>query len=103
LARVICADRQILDAGEIEAIARALVEAQVARVASAAREVKARHPTIARAVVAGAGDFIAERAARRAGLVVIHLAQELGEAAARVAPAAALALLCARGSLGTFK
>jgi uncharacterized hydantoinase/oxoprolinase family protein len=54
--------------------------------------VAARHG-LAAAVVAGLGDFIAARAAHRAGLDVRHLSERLGSDAARSAPAAAVALL----------
>lgn len=93
LARVICADRESLDDGEIDAIARALAEAQVESVAEAIRQVCARSPGLGTAVVTGLGDFIAARAARRAGLEVAPLAERLGPGAARAAPAAAVALL----------
>jgi uncharacterized hydantoinase/oxoprolinase family protein len=49
-------------------------------------------------VVTGVGEFIAVRAARRAGLGVASLAGLLGPAA-RHAPAAAVALLCACAEL----
>lgn len=48
------------------------------------------------AVVTGLGSFIATRAARRAGLSVIHLGDALGADGARCAPAAAVALLLER-------
>ena len=92
LARVICADRELLDEAAIEAIARSLADAQVARVSAAVERVARRHPRVAYAVVTGLGDFIAAAAARHAGLRVTHLAERLGPAA-RHAPAAAVALL----------
>ena len=93
LARVVCGDRELLDERAVSAIADALAEAQVARVAAAAARVTARHPEIRVAVVTGLGDFVAAAAARRAGLHVVHLAESLGGDAARCAPAAAVALL----------
>jgi len=92
LARVICADRELLDEAAIEAIARSLADAQVARVSAAVERVARRHPRVAYAVVTGLGDFIAAAAARHAGLGVTQLAERLGPAA-RHAPAAAVALL----------
>src|SRR2546425_796027 len=92
LARVICADRELLDEAAIDAIARSLADAQVGRVSAAIERVARRHPRVACAVVTGLGDFIAAAAARRAGLRVTHLAERLGPAA-RHAPAAAVALL----------
>src|SRR5438132_4244064 len=92
LARVICADRELLDEAAIEAIARSLADAQVGRVSAAIERVARRHPRVACAVVTGLGDLIAAAVARRAGLRVPHLAERLGPAA-RHAPAAAVALL----------
>jgi probable H4MPT-linked C1 transfer pathway protein len=94
LARVACADREMLDDAAIDAIARALVEAQLERVSEGVRRVRARCPGGRTAVVAGLGERIAAEAARRAGLEVTRLAERLGPAA-RVAPAAAVAWLLA--------
>ena len=92
LARVVCADRERLDDHAIDAIADALWDAQVARVAAAVERVRARHPLLGRAVVTGLGEFLAAQAARRAGLAVVPLSDSLGPAS-RHAPAAAVALL----------
>jgi probable H4MPT-linked C1 transfer pathway protein len=97
LARVICADRDMLDEDGVSAIADALARAQVSRIASAIRRVVARHRSLDTAVVTGLGAFLAEAAARAAGLHVVPLAGKLGDAA-RFAPAAAVALLFDRGS-----
>lgn len=93
LARVVCGDRELLTEREITAIADAVAAAQVARVADAVARVRARHPSLDTAVVTGVGEFIAARAADAAGLHVVHLSTMLGAAAARCAPAAAVALL----------
>jgi len=94
LARVVCGDREILDEAAIDAIAEALWDAQVTRIAEAVGRARRRHPTLGLAVVTGLGDFLAAEAARRAGLRVTHLLAALGPAA-RHAPAAAAALLLA--------
>ena len=47
LARVICADRELLDEAAIDAIARSLAEAQVGRVGAAVERVARRHPGVA--------------------------------------------------------
>jgi probable H4MPT-linked C1 transfer pathway protein len=99
LARVVCADRELLDENGVTAIADALADAQVVRVAEAVSRVRTRHPAIRSAVVTGLGAFIARAAAHRAGLHVVPLADLLGEAAARSAPAAAVALLHERSLL----
>jgi (4-(4-[2-(gamma-L-glutamylamino)ethyl]phenoxymethyl)furan-2-yl)methanamine synthase len=98
LARLVCADRDMLDEGAISAIADSLWEAQVDRIASATVRIVRRHASLERgpAVVTGLGDFLAAEAARRAGLQVTHLSERWGRAA-RHAPAAAVALLLAVG------
>jgi (4-(4-[2-(gamma-L-glutamylamino)ethyl]phenoxymethyl)furan-2-yl)methanamine synthase len=98
LARAVCADRELLDDAAIDAIAGRVADAQVERVAAAVRRVVGRHPALrtgGTAVVTGLGDFLAAAAAERAGLRVRHLAERVGDAAARCAPAAAVALLLA--------
>lgn len=93
LARVVCADRESMDETAVSAIADALAAAQVTRIAAAIARVRARHPSIRTAMVAGVGIFLAEAAARAASMDVITLAGDLGDAAARCAPAAAVGLL----------
>jgi hypothetical protein len=97
LARVVCADRESIDEAGITAIAESLAAAQTARISHAVRRVAARHPAVRAAVVTGVGTFLGRAAARDAGLDVIPLADELGADAARVAPAACVALLLERG------
>ncbi len=94
LARLVCADREMLDDTAIDGIASALAEAQIGRIVAGVEKVRERWPSITRAVVTGLGDFIAADAARRAGLVVVPLSDRLGPAA-RTAPAAAVACLLA--------
>ena len=93
LARVVCADREMLDGAAVSAIADTLATAQILRVSDAIQRVAARHASFDVAVVTGVGAFIATRAARAAGLRVVPLADELGADGARCAPAAAVALL----------
>jgi len=92
LARVVCADREMLDETDIGVIADALWDAQVTRIGAALERVRAWQPTLTRAFVTGLGEFLAAAAARRSGLQVTHLSDSFG-AAARHAPAAAVALL----------
>lgn len=93
LARVVCADREMLDDEGVTRIADAVAAAQVERVAAAMARVAARHWSLRTAVVTGLGAFIGAASARAVGLAVVPLAEELGEEAARCAPAAAVALL----------
>ena len=92
LARVVCADRDILDDRAIDRIARALARAQVNTVAAALGRILARWPSIRLAVVTGLGDFIATEAAASLGLEIEPLSNRLGPSA-RMAPAAAVAWL----------
>jgi probable H4MPT-linked C1 transfer pathway protein len=93
LARLVCGDREMLSADDIDAIARCVVEAQLDLVAAAIERVRRECPA-ATAVVTGLGEFVAAEAARRCGLSVTALSDRLGEAA-RTAPAAAVAWLLA--------
>ncbi len=92
LARAVCGDRDMLDEAAIDGIARALASAQVRTILEPLQGILRRCPAILMAVVTGLGDFIAAETARAAGLMVVSLADELGDAA-RVAPAAAVASL----------
>jgi probable H4MPT-linked C1 transfer pathway protein len=107
LARVVCADRELLDEAAVSSIADALAAAQVARIAMAIERVLVRQPSLRIAVVTGLGAFLGHAAAHAAGLRVVPLAARLGEGAARCAPAASVALLldgalAARGETPDF-
>jgi probable H4MPT-linked C1 transfer pathway protein len=95
LARSVCADREMLNAGSISEIADAFANAQVDRIVEALRRVAARHPAIDTAVVAGLGAFVAMDAASALGLATQSLASAVGHDAARSAPCAAVASLLA--------
>jgi uncharacterized hydantoinase/oxoprolinase family protein len=99
LARIVCADRELIDAPGISRIADAVADAQVHRIVSAIEGIRARHASLRTAVVTGLGAAIGDAAARGAGLEVIDLASAMGAAAARCAPAAAVALLLDRHSV----
>jgi probable H4MPT-linked C1 transfer pathway protein len=70
LARVVCADPEQLAAGDLEAIAGAVEEAQVAAIAAALVRVSARVAAAAPVVAVGVGAFLARAAAERCGLTV---------------------------------
>jgi probable H4MPT-linked C1 transfer pathway protein len=101
LARLVCADLSSIETAAVETIAGFLEERQIERVAMAIRQVLSRLPRAAPpvAVTAGAGAFLAAKAARRAGLEVIGLAGLIpgiaGDGWTRAAPAAAIAVLLA--------
>src|SRR5213079_1653375 len=90
LARVVCADPEQLADGDVEAIAAAVEEAQVAAIATALGRVAARGPAGVRVLAVGVGAFLARAAAERCGLPVhedpgVHLVGKPGEVAAAVA------------------
>jgi hypothetical protein len=98
IARVICADRELVDDSAITRIAESIAAQQVASIAAAIGRVRSRHPSLRTSVVTGLGHFIAAEAARAVSLDVVSLADDIGNEAARYAPAAAVALLCADGA-----
>jgi probable H4MPT-linked C1 transfer pathway protein len=91
LARVVCADREMLEDRAIDQIAQALAEAQLQPIIEALLEIRSRYP-IRTAVVTGLGEFIAADAARRAGLEVVRLSDRL-QGADQTAAATAVAWL----------
>jgi len=93
LARVVCADREMLDETATTRVADALALAQTRTIQAAMQRVLERHPAIRVAVVTGLGAFLGVAAARALALEVVALSQRLGEAGARCAPAVAVALL----------
>ncbi len=94
LARVVCADPEQLDDGDLEAIAGAVEEAQVAAIAAALARVAERVPGGTDIVAVGVGAFLARAAAARCGLAV-HGPAELPftDRAGEVAAAVALSVL----------
>jgi probable H4MPT-linked C1 transfer pathway protein len=97
LARMVCADLETLGADGVTGIAENVAARQVQQIVRGARQVKrrlgARFPRAA--VLAGQGTFLAQAVAEAASLKPRDLASELGAAASRAAPAAAVAYLLA--------
>jgi hypothetical protein len=92
LARVVCADPEQLADGDLEAIAGAVEDAQLASIMVALRRVAARLAPGVPVVAVGVGAFLAREAALRCGLAVhpddsagFPLAGQGGEVAAAVA------------------
>ncbi|MEO8881668.1 MAG: hydantoinase/oxoprolinase family protein [Gemmatimonadaceae bacterium] len=73
IARVVCADRELLDDSDIDRIAAFVADTMIARIAASITRVRERHPQLGTAVIAGHGSFLARAAARRAGL---HIASD---------------------------
>jgi probable H4MPT-linked C1 transfer pathway protein len=93
LARVVCADSELVSRTEILAIARFIAAAQISRIAQAMAQVLSRHNVGGGPVVAvGGGAFLAQAAAARLGLACARPPALMGRAGP-VAPAAAVALL----------
>jgi uncharacterized hydantoinase/oxoprolinase family protein len=92
---MICADRDTLDSAGITAIAEHVASAQVRQIGRGIRQVMRRLGAVCPgvAVLAGAGTFVGHAAAEQTGLTPCDLADDVGTAAARSAPAAAVAYL----------
>jgi len=98
LARVVCADVEMLTRAEIEAIAAAVAEAQVREIAAALSRVAPCVAPPARVIATGQGAFLAHRAAAAGGLPSCDLSGLLGVDVGSAAPAVAVAwLLLDRG------
>ncbi|MFL5859842.1 MAG: hydantoinase/oxoprolinase family protein [Solirubrobacteraceae bacterium] len=96
LARVVCADPEQLGDGDLEAIAGAVEEAQIASIAAALRRVADRVPVGTGVIAVGVGAFLARAAAARCGLAVHPDAGSLplvGGGGGDVAAAVALSVL----------
>jgi hypothetical protein len=106
LARMVCADRETLGDADITAIADHVSRTQVRRIAAGLRQV-ARGLGVTRpalAVISGLGSFLARFAAQETGLAIHDLAGDVGSAAARAVPAAAVArLLMDAGDEGVLR
>jgi probable H4MPT-linked C1 transfer pathway protein len=72
IARVVCADRELLDESDIDRIAAFVADTMIARIAASIARVRERHPHLETAIIAGHGAFLARAAARRAGLRIAH-------------------------------
>jgi probable H4MPT-linked C1 transfer pathway protein len=93
LARVVCADAEMLGAPEIEAIAAAVADAQERSIAAALTRVAPRVGPSPAVVATGQGAFLAHRAAARCGFPSSDLSAWLGVDVGTAAPAVAVAWL----------
>lgn len=98
LARLVCADREMLTEGELLAIARYVHERQLQTIGEGLLQVLSRRDDPNSAVVApaGAGAFLASAVAGRLGLEVVSLGALWGAEGATLPAAAAACLLGAR-------
>jgi len=95
LARVVCADVEMLEPDEIRAIATAIAERQVRQIASAIARAARRFPARPEVLVTGLGSFLARRAAERCALPCRDVSAALGLEVGAAAPAVAVAWLLA--------
>jgi probable H4MPT-linked C1 transfer pathway protein len=95
IARLVCADAEQLDAGEIDAIAAYLHGEQLRQLEDAARRVQRRLPHDAPVVAVGSGAFLGREVATRLERPVADAPGPWGATGGEVAPAAALAALLA--------
>lgn len=97
LARVICADTDMLQRSEIYEIARYIYQCQLNQIKEALIQVAAKNTAIKRIVVTGTGrNFLARKAAAEAGFTdIIDLGEIIGWKGADVSPAYAMALMVA--------
>lgn len=98
LARLVCADNEMLDEAQIINLARYLFEKQLQQLTEALHQVLSmiedgyRTPL----ATAGAGSFLAAEAGQRLGMEVLDLAQQWGPEATVALPAQAASYLLAR-------
>ncbi|HKH18681.1 MAG TPA: hydantoinase/oxoprolinase family protein [Solirubrobacteraceae bacterium] len=95
IARLVCADVEQLDEGEVDAIAAYLHGEQLRQLEDAARRVQRQLPPDAPVVAVGAGAFLGREVAARLQRTVADPPTPWGATAGDVAPAAALAALLA--------
>jgi (4-(4-[2-(gamma-L-glutamylamino)ethyl]phenoxymethyl)furan-2-yl)methanamine synthase len=97
LARLVCADTEMLSASEIDEMARYLYELQVRRIREALDQVISRLPELRNfpAIILGAGAFLGKAVAESAGLEIGNMINEWGREESAVAPCLAAAYLLA--------
>ena len=97
LARLVCADTEMLSAAEIDEMARYIYDRQLEQISAAILQVRSRWADRANlpVVAMGSGASIAVEASRRLGLTALDLAAQWGREEAAVAPCVAAAQLLA--------
>jgi hypothetical protein len=97
LARLVCADVEMLSAAEIDEMARYIYQQQLGQISAAIWQVRSRFAERADLLVVamGSGAFLAVEASRRLGLAALNVAAHWGPEASAVAPCVAVAQLLA--------
>jgi probable H4MPT-linked C1 transfer pathway protein len=93
LARIVCADSEMLSDEALRVIAQHVAAEQVQQIAAAIAQVVSGSGVNGPLLAAGVGTFLVREAAARLALECLDLAAPLGNAASYAAPAAALAML----------
>jgi probable H4MPT-linked C1 transfer pathway protein len=98
VARLVCADTEMLNAVQIDEIARYLADRQIRQIQGSMAQVAERLPSIKNhpAIILGSGAFLAEAAARMAGFEIGTIMDNLGQRESAVAPSLAVAQLLDR-------
>ena len=98
LARLICADREMLSEEEIFKLARYLFEKQLQQVTEALLQILSRLEDGDRLplVVAGTGSFLTVEIGRRLGMPIVDMGKEWGEKVMAALPSLAVAFLLAK-------
>ncbi len=97
LARLVCADAEMLSAAEIDEMARYICQQQLAQISAAILQVRSRLADRADlpVIAMGSGAFMAAEASQRLGLTVLDLTAQWGREELAVAPCVAVAQLLA--------
>ena len=95
LARLVCADIELVSRPQLYGLAQYIAAEQVRQIAEAIAQVTSGNLAQGPLVAAGVGTFLVQAAAAQLGLNCLPLEVELGRAASDVAPAVALTLLLA--------
>jgi probable H4MPT-linked C1 transfer pathway protein len=97
LARLVCADVEMLSTVEIDEMAQYICTQQVCQIGVGIRQVLAQHPGLRDrpVIVSGLGSFLAVAAAKSVGLGIGHLGGSLRREELAVAPCLAVAQLLA--------
>jgi probable H4MPT-linked C1 transfer pathway protein len=98
LARMVCADVEMLSNQEIRALAKYIAAGQVHQITRAMAQVISNSSAAGPVVAVGVGTFLAQAAAAKLGLECVLPTKVLGQAAINVAPAAAVAILLSEQS-----
>jgi probable H4MPT-linked C1 transfer pathway protein len=97
LARLVCADLEMLSAAEVDEMANAIYHQQMRQIQEAVQQVLSRLPghRALPLVAIGAGSFLAAQIGQQLGLKVLDLATHWGHEVSEVAPCLAVAHLLA--------